>query len=99
MAETNGQTTLVKLAARWGLGGMFGGYIVWWLLSSFAAKQDALIAAVKDHDTRMAVVQKHMEDDSERGWIMVGVLQQVCLQGAHTDADRGRCIALKGPSR
>lgn len=54
----------------------------WWVTTKFDA-----------HMQQTAELIEHLNQEADRGWFMLGAVQQTCINTAKSDADRLACIS------
>ena len=104
MADTttngNGKTVagfFLNLAKEHGVSVLAAAYLIYWLTTSVTTLQTRTLDALREHDGRMQLIQKSLEEESQRAWIQIGIQQQTCLRLSKTDSERDRCTSLRGP--
>lgn len=65
--------------------------LLWWLTQSFSAKFET-------HDARLMKIESHIESETQQGWMLVGLVQELCVQNAQDKRqDWKRCLTITGP--
>lgn len=78
-----------ELGKRWGPWVLLCAFLVYFVTSSVAAKQDTAIGYLLDLKGAMA---KHIADEDEHHKEERFFLRGTCLNTAKTDLDRARCL-------
>jgi hypothetical protein len=76
----------VRAGAYVGVPTLILGAVMWWVDRKFDA-----------HVVDTAVLVRHLEEETQRGWQTISILQRVCLNTARTEDDKMACIAI-GPA-
>jgi len=69
-------------------------YLLYFVLGQITDGQKQMLATMQAHQTDMASLVRHLEQDSEQQWVLIGISQRTCINTSKTDADRLACVSV-----
>lgn len=84
----------LEAGVKFGAPTILAGYLVWVFVSQFTANQRQLTASFEQHQRDTADLVRHLQQESEQGWIVIGVLSRTCINTSRNDADRVACVSV-----
>lgn len=70
------------------------GFLLWFVVSVLSAQLDGLTKSMQTHQSDMAQLVRHLDEESQQSWVTASVLARICINTAKNDADRLACVTV-----
>jgi len=84
---------LLVMIAKFGLPTVALAVVLWLVLVEMRGDVKGLKVGMSEQAAAMADLVKHLDTERDQSWIVLGVMQRICLNTAKNDADRVACVS------
>lgn len=89
-----GMSPLMRFVAIVGLPSAGLAYLIYALVSSFGAELASIDRRLDAHEKASVAIAEHLQQDNEQSWVLIGVIERVCINTAKTESDRIACVSV-----
>ena len=89
-----GMSPWMKFMAIVGLPSAGLAYLIYMLVSSFGAQLSSIDRRLDAHEKASVAITEHLQQDADQSWVLISVIQRVCINTSKTEADRIACVSV-----